>query len=412
MLRSQNNPGYRTQALLLAILGFVLYANSIGNRYALDDGALIEQNEYVQQGIRGIPKILSTDSFSSLYRQLGGEQELSAGRYRPLSIVTFALDHQFFGAAPQPAHAVNVVLFALTLVVLLAVLRRLFPGSPNPAFLATFLFAIHPIHTEVVANIKSRDEILSLLFILLTFLFVLRHHESRKPRELALALGCYFLGLLSKEYGLSLLVLIPMALVLCRRVSLGTGLRRTLPFAAVAALYVLIRVQVVGFRTVESTEILNNPYLLASAPQKWATKLFVLLKYLGLLFWPYPLSADYSYRQIPYRGFGDPGVWLSILVHVALIAAGIMLWRRRNPLSWAIAFYLLNLFFVSNLLIDIGATMGERLIYHASVGFVLALAWGMLRGLEAARLGRRFRALRVDRGWPPLCPRLSSSSSS
>ncbi len=76
-------PGFPVQAVFLLVVAAALYANSTGNLYAFDDGSLVQQNEYVRQGIRGIPSILATDSFSSLYRQLGGKQELSAGRYRP-----------------------------------------------------------------------------------------------------------------------------------------------------------------------------------------------------------------------------------------------------------------------------------------------------------------------------------------
>ncbi|MGZ4116435.1 MAG: tetratricopeptide repeat protein, partial [Bacteroidia bacterium] len=95
--------------------------------------------------------------------------------------------------------------------------------------------------------------------------------------------------------------------------------------------------------------------------------------------YPQPLSSDYSYNTIPYKSFENPLVWLSILIHLLLIAATVILFIRRNILSFALAFYLVHLFLVSNFLMDIGATMGERLIYHSSFGFAIiigvALNW-------------------------------------
>ena len=89
---------FKIQAIILVFIGFVFYANSFSNEYALDDGIVIQNNDYVQQGFRGIPKILSTDAYESFYRQMGAKQQLEGGRFRPLSVVTFAIEQQFFGS--------------------------------------------------------------------------------------------------------------------------------------------------------------------------------------------------------------------------------------------------------------------------------------------------------------------------
>ena len=95
-------PSFKTQIgwwalFILLILGFILYANSFKNQYALDDGIVIQKNEYVKRGIRGIPKILSTDAYDSFYNQMNAKQQLSGGRYKPLSVVTFAMEQELFG---------------------------------------------------------------------------------------------------------------------------------------------------------------------------------------------------------------------------------------------------------------------------------------------------------------------------
>jgi len=368
------------QAIVLAVVAFALYANTIGSDYAFDDGVVIKNNSYVQQGWSGIGAIMTRDAFDSYFRQQRvADRQLSGGRYRPLSIMTFAVEQSIFGDNPHVSHFINALLYAATAVVLLALLRTqvLRPDVPW-AFLATLLFVVHPIHTEAVANIKGRDELLSFLFIVVTLLFALRHDAGRRTRDLVIALAAYLLALLSKEYGLVLLALLPLAFYLCNGRGIFESLRRTWPYFAIAIVYIALRLNAIGFHMVASQEILSNPYLYATRAEALATKLAVLLRYVSLLAFPYPLAADYSYRQIPYIDFSSVLPWASLLLHGALIVWGLMLLRRRDIRAFAVFFYLAMLAIVSNFVIDIGAPMGDRLVYHASLGFVLIIAWAAL----------------------------------
>jgi tetratricopeptide (TPR) repeat protein len=380
---------FRLQTLALIIIGLICFANSFTNEYALDDGIVIRNNDYVQAGTQGIPDILSNDEYQSFYSRMGSNQELAGGRYRPLSIVTFAIEQQVFGAkdgeTPQYniatiRHVINVLLYIFSVILLLYFLRNfIFKENTLIAFIASLIFLIHPIHTEVIANIKSRDEILSFLFIILTFIMLFKYDETRKKTALATGLLFFFLALLSKEYAIVLLALIPMLFYIVKKDTILNSLIKTIPFFIVTVIYVCIRLAIVGIGSSSaSTEVLNSPFLYATAPEKWATKIEILDRYLRLLFYPDPLSCDYSYNTIPYVDFANGWVWLSILIHVSLIAAAIKLFFKRNIVSFAIAFYLFNLFLVSNFVFDIGATMGERLLYHSSFGFALAFAIGLV----------------------------------
>ncbi|MES2592521.1 MAG: tetratricopeptide repeat protein [Bacteroidota bacterium] len=377
---------FKIQAMILIILGFILYTNSFYNEYALDDGIVIQKNEYVQRGIRGIPKILSTDAYDSFYRSMNAKQQLSGGRYRPLSVITFAIEQQLFGSkekaktAEETAfirHVINVLFYILSVVVLLYFLRDfIFKDNPLAAFIASFIFLIHPLHTEVVANIKSRDEILSFLFIILTFIKLLSYHHTKEKKQLFYAVVCYFLAFLSKEYAITLLILIPMLLYITKNYTLKESIIATIPFILVAAVYLFIRFSIVGKGgDIENPDVLNNPFKFATSSEKWATKIEILNHYLRLLFYPYPLSSDYSYNTIPYTNFGNVWVWVSILLHLSAITATIVLFFKRNILAFALAFYLLHLLLISNILMDLGATMGERLIYHSSLGFAISIAF-------------------------------------
>jgi hypothetical protein len=137
---------------------------------------------------------------------------------------------------------------------------------------------------------------------------------------------------------------------------------------------------------VPDTEILNNPYLLATGEERLCTKAFVLLKYLVLQCFPHPLSSDYSYNSIEYRHFSSWDFILSLILHLALVAGAVYLSLKKHPMGFAMMVYILFALMIGNVLMDIGATMGERLIFHSSIGFCMALAWILLQGF--ARLPR------------------------
>src|SRR5690606_32606782 len=118
--------------------------------------------------------------------------------------------------------------------------------------------------TEVVANVKSRDEIMSILFMCLTFIYAFKYHIEKHTWQLAAGLVCLFLAFLSKEYAITMIVLLPLAFFLFGRFSLSKSIVATVPYIAVTVLYLFIRSKIVGPPAANSnTEILNNPYLLA-----------------------------------------------------------------------------------------------------------------------------------------------------
>jgi len=391
---------FRVQAIVLALVCLFLYANTFTHEAAFDDRMAITDNDYVQQGVAGIPDILTRDAYQSYLEHRQGSNQLAGGRYRPLSLITFAVEQQFMGTSHDnenagdkeariahemhSRHVVNVLLYALTVVLLLYFFRALlFPGSPATAFMAALLFAVLPIHTESVANVKSRDEILSLLFITLTFTRFYTYLDTRKVKDLAWTLAFFFLALLSKEYAVTLLVLLPASIYIFKNETFKKSFIATWPVLIPFMLYVLLRVaSVTAAAEGAGSNVLNNPYLLATPWQQLASEILVLLHYLQLLLFPQVLAADYSYNQLPYTSFLNPLVWLSVAVYGAMLIMMIRLFIKRNVLGFAIAFYLLPLFLVSNLLFNIGAPMGERLVFHSSVGFAVFIAWLIARASD------------------------------
>lgn len=356
----------------MALAAVALYGITIGHGTALDDGLVLSDNRYVLRGPAGIGDILMHDSF---HGSIGESAYLSGGRYRPLAQVMYAFEVGMAGGlAPKLHHLVNVLLYALTAWVLLRFLeRRVLPGRADAALAITLLFVAHPLHTEVVANIKGRDELLSLLLMLLTLDRSLAWAADRAPGTLAAASGLLFLALLAKENAVILFALMPVTFHVLTPLKPRAWWPGWAALALVIIAYVVLRTALIGTRVREVTEVMDNPYLLATGLERIGTILHVFGRYLLLLIWPHPLTYDYSYAQIPYRTPADPTAWVPGLLLLGLVAALVPTLRRRSVTGWCIAFFLLTWGLVSGLLFNIGAPMGERFMYQGSLPFLIAV---------------------------------------
>lgn len=378
------------------LLAIPLYGNTLGNHYALDDSLFITNNTYTKSGIRGIPDIFSHDSFQGYF----GERTnmISGGRYRPLSIATFALEVQAAGLTPWLSHLVNLVLYGVTGALLYLLLARLLPPdvktrwwSASP-FLITLLFMTHPLHTEVVANIKGRDEILALLLSLAGFHAFLSYCDRPGARGLlSLAGGAFFvfLGLLAKETAIPFVLIIPLGLWFFRsehRRRLGVVLGT---LALPTAVYLVARRMFAGpMEIVRTGELLNDPFALASIQERIATISKTLGIYLRLFFFPHPLTHDYYYNQVPLTTYGDPSSWVPALLALGLAILAVAGMRHKSPFAFGLLLFAITFSIVSNLFFSIGTTMAERFLYIPSIGLAISSV-SALRFVSEKAMGKK-----------------------
>lgn len=202
------------KALIIFMVPLVIYFQSTGFGYVLDDQIVITDNNFVQKGVQGIPELLHTESMTGYF---GEQKDLVEGnRYRPFSLITFALEYEIVGKlSPGLSHWINIILYGLTGLLLFRVLSMMFRKRKEDhwwmslAFVTALLFTAHPIHSEAVANIKGRDEIMALFFSLATLYAALRFMDYKKIMWLIASCGLFFLGLLSKENSITFLAVIP-----------------------------------------------------------------------------------------------------------------------------------------------------------------------------------------------------------
>lgn len=374
----------------LALFGFavLLYANTLGHGFALDDDIVIRQNMYTQEGISGISGILGKDTFYGFFKEEGKAALVSGGRYRPFSLVVFAVLHQFFGENPFIFHLFTVLLFGGLVVVLYRTLLRLFgKNKPNDlafmtAFLATLLFAAHPIHVEVVANIKGCDEIWALLGSLGSLWLVLLAMDKGQFKYVLAAAAVYVVGVFSKENAFLFVALTPLALFFFRTKKISEIVKYSAPLWAVAGIFLAVRTKILGFTASAAPgDMMNNPFRKVDSNGYWVdfsmnewlgTIGHTLTKYVQLLFAPFTLTHDYYPRHIEIQTLTSPLALMAIVLYVGMI---VWAFRTKNKVvSYGIWLYLATLFVVSNLLFPVGTNMGERFMFMPSVGFCLVLA--------------------------------------
>jgi hypothetical protein len=381
-------------ALILTALAFALYAISIQYGYLLDDEMVIQKNAFVQKGFAGLSDIFKSDSFFGYFQDKQKLFLLEGGRYRPLSLATFAMEIGFFGKDNPNlvhfSHLINILLYALNGVLLYRILLGLFPVQPggrwffSVAFIASAIFMVHPLHTECVANIKGRDELLALAGGLTALYATLKYFDTRKFWWPIVAGVSLLLGLLAKENALTFLAIIPLTTWFFLRLPLPRILTSTIPLALAALIFIIIRYKALGFMIDHGkamNDIMNNPFVDMTFGEKYATIFLTLGWYIKLLFIPHPLTHDYYPYHIPKIGWAD---WRALVPFVFYMAMGV--WavlniRKRSVPAYAILFWFITLSIVSNLFVSVGSFMNERFAYMPSIGFCLLLGWFFARKL-------------------------------
>ena len=366
---------YAWIGLLAAALGAILYVNTLGHQYTLDDFSSIKDNWVVKGGLKNLDLI-----FTKEYRY--GSWNSPGSLYRPLALTLFTIEWQLAPENPLVGHLFNIILYALGGWVLWITLRRVLSGySPLLPALAVLLFMAHPVHTEVVANIKSADEIMALLFSTLSLYSIWRYLENDKNEWLAAACGAFALAMFSKESALMFWFVIVLCLYFFSGKSMETIVRIGGILIAPIVVFLLARQNALTAQPgKEIYSILDNFIVGAQdSPSRLATAFYMCWQYLQVLVFPHPLVSDMGYPQLKPVTFPH---WQAILG--LLVFAGTTVWAlanltKKHFLSFTVLFFMATFVLASNVFLLIGTSYGERLLYVPSLAFTLALSWGILK---------------------------------
>jgi protein O-mannosyl-transferase len=355
--------------LIPVILAILLYVNTIPNKYCLDDYCVVVDNTYVHAGIHDIPTILTTNFFNGLHN-------FNDGLYRPLPILTYALEYSVIGMDSHFRHIINLLLYALSGLFVYLLTKRLLGNSVWLPLSVACLYIAHPVHTEVVANIKGRDDLLAFLLAIMASYYILEYIKLNNIRFLLYGFVSYCFALLSKESSITFLVIIPLMIFFFTKASRGTIIKIALVLMVISISWFSWRTHVIHSMTNPvDTGIFgafNNSVLSTNDVfSRLATGLYLQSLYFLKLIFPIPLTHDYSFNQIPVVPALSFKSIISTIIISALFVYAIFSYKKARIVSFGILFYFITIASVANIFIYIGATFAERFLFTPSFGFSL-----------------------------------------
>jgi protein O-mannosyl-transferase len=374
-------------ALLLAMLvGFAAYYNSRNNQYVLDDHGIIKSNKITKAGItmENIKTIFTTS------HRKGDLSDLEHSLYRPVAKLIFAAEYAWGEGKPEYMHQWNIFYFLLCVGLLYWLLYLATKRNWLMALLISALFAVHPIHSEVVANIKSLDEILGAIGVIGALLCFHYYAKNNNVLLLLLALISYCIGIFSKESTIVAVALAPLYVYYFTEGKLKHIIAAAVVMAIGAGIFLLARENAIGWflhLPQKDPSALDNVLALTKVDQTKVggyqmhlfipTVIYLMGYYVYTLFIPYPLSCDYSYATVNVEGLDSWKFWLSFLLFAAVIYYAIKTWKQKSLIGFGILWFLIASSIVSNLFIVIGTSFGERLMFLPSIGWCIAVVGGL-----------------------------------
>lgn len=393
--------------IVFVFLGAILpYLPTLLFDYTLDDSITISENVFTKQGIKGIPDLFKYDTFHGFFQDENKLKLVSGGRYRPLTPALFAVEYQLFGLNSFWGHLFNIIWYGLCCSTIFLFLRRLLTDRFSADIIilisvgASLLFALHPVHSEAVANIKGRDEILALFFSVLSGYSLLRWYDKQNIRWLGLSGLFLFAGLLSKENAITWFAIFPLMIYFFRKWDWKKVLIGLSPALIAIVGFLALRFSVLGHSLNLDVpgEMLNNPfikvedgqYVFFNLMEKSASITYALGKYLALMIFPHPLTHDYYPRHIPVVSWNNIVVIGSFLVYSCLTILSLFKLKKKSIYVFSWLYFLVTISIVSNVFFPVGTHMSERFLFMPSLGFCLIIP---------TLLFDYFRGKRINTAW-------------
>jgi len=348
--------------LLLLSASFLLYCNSISNQFVFDDISLIVNNPLIT-------------SFENIFQIIG----LKDGKplYRPVRYITYLVDYAVSGLGPLSYHISNIVYHSITAFVLF-VLLRLLTGSTVVSLAGSLLFTAHPVHTESVAYISGRRDILCTLFFLTGFYSFVRYRQTNRIIYVVLVFASFLLAVGAKEMAVTLPVicmLYDFVFMYKKKPQSKHELKhfKKLSFAPYFfltgfGLFYLYYKLVLHYPSLVREYYGGN--FLASV----ATVCRVIVRYIKLVFFPVLLHADYSFNAFSVsRSFFEKDVLLSCAFLVILIVLTVYVRTRHKLVFFGSLWFFITLLPVCHIFPH-HEIMAEHYLYLPSIGIIILLS--------------------------------------
>jgi len=348
--------------LLIAVLGFIVYANSLGGDFVWDDNHLIRDNVYIKEWAF-LPEIFA--------RRIGSGANIEYFSYRPMQMITYMADYSMWGIDPFGYHLTNVAIHILAAFSVYWMVRTFFGGGLLPLFSAV-LFAVHPAHAAAVAYASGRADPLALIFMLTGLVFYSKSFDKGKTVYCA-SLLCFALALLSRENS----IIFPALLLLyhyCSGEKVKAG--RFLPFIGLTLVYVTMRLTLLR-------ELLPHTVCASTVIERLPGVFAAITGYVRLMVFPLGLHMDYGNALF---SFTDPRAAAGMLITAGLLVTAFRKRKTDRVLFFSVVWFFAALLPVANIY-PVNAYMAEHWLYVPSIGFFIILG-RVLSGVCLRRVTR------------------------
>lgn len=369
----------KVQLLVIVLVTFGVYANSLFNGFVWDDQVFIKEWQIVRS-FKGLPYILK-----------GAYPASDTGKYRPVKGIILTLDNQLFGPNPFYHHLQGIFIHLVTTLMVYVVVEKLiklieadYTDSVKKwlPFITALIFGVHPVHVEAITFITSSTDMIGVTFLLASFYFYLKQEEfgRRLTGNFWLALIFAFLAYVSNEVTL----ILPLFLILydlCFKHDFKVPVKFYAPFFVLAGGLVLTRYFVLNIGSY------TGGYFAGSFITNMLLMPKVIVIYLQLLFWPVNLNVNHeildgnlALRFVDFDPqlaekvmISNPQVYLSTILVVLISVLGFIVWKKWPIITFLIGWFFIAIIPVANI-IPINILLAERYIYLASLAFCLGLA--------------------------------------
>jgi tetratricopeptide (TPR) repeat protein len=365
------------------VVATALYLPTLGHGFVWDDLSILMANDSLSDWSK-----LGANLAPGFFHEQASEQ--LRDYWRPAVVLSHMVDRTLFSEAAWGPHLVNMLLHAMTSVLVLLLCHAWF-RSVSQALVAGLVFAAHPVHVEAAAWVSGRSDLLLGLFFALALWADFQHGRTGRARWLALSLSAFALALLSKEAAVVFPVLIVARVLLSPSAPAPDGPKGENAFIpvvaslAVLALFLWVRF---GFLGAAAPDGVAPSVDRVGLFWTWWSAFWLYLKLLA-----FPVNLTILHQVDLVQSLWSPNVIAGLLVFLGLAWTGWKTRRQASGPAFGIAVLLVSLGVVSNFLIPVSRQGGaefpvaERFLYVPSIGFSLMAAW-FLGGWIPSRLRR------------------------
>ena len=362
------------------VLVFLFYGNSLKNKYALDDDYVtvtnfptkgkefVPNHKLVSKGFGGIVKI-----WKSRY----AHDSEGSFDYRPFTTTTFAIEYAIFGQNPFVSHLVNLLLYFTCVWLLFCIILKLLEEYEQKfalAFLCSLLFLVHPIHTEVVNNLKCRDELLAFICGMCALWFSLKTYTKLNFKNIVFVIIFLALGLFSKRTAMIFFAVIPMCIIFFRKVNIKKIGILLAVLVVTNYLIPLVKLNIVSEKVVRHFYHFENPLYTDSV--SLFHRLIIGIKtfgfYVGFSLFPYPFRNYYGTNMFDLST--DINIYFIIAIVFILICSWFIYKQKNKLLLFATLLFCGCIAPFTNIGTPAPGVLAERFAYFSSIGFCLILA--------------------------------------